>query len=63
MVEVWLDEILFYNDMVCSMVRHYYKKRSQTYTKEDLAAAVSAVKGGKMKALTASKKFGIPYST
>lgn len=58
-----MDEILFYDHVLCSMVRHYYKKRSQTYTKEDLAAAVSAVKGGKMKALTASKKFGIPYST
>ena len=38
------------------------RREAKPTQKEDIAAAVSAVKGGKMKALTASKKFGIPYS-
>ena len=45
------------------MVRTYKRKTSPTYSKEDLKAALKAVKDKEMKILVASRKFNIPRST
>ena len=45
------------------MVRHYTTKKTLVYTREYIQNAIQAVREGKMKLLTASKKFCVPRTT
>lgn len=45
------------------MVRSYQRKKSSKYSKEELLAAVEAVKSRGMKVTQAARRFGVPFST